>query len=150
MRASYGWGFTRDFRTQLQGFISIRLTEANEVDAPLFRYENVESATTLGLEAGPTTTSTIRMHVDTSYSFVRARNNKARQPLAAQASHKETVSWRDQARSVGFSTKRTATFARARPFPRSRMGRPSRAKRRRRLRGRGSPSSDFMFAPTEG
>lgn len=104
------------FHSQLQDRISTNPVASTDVGPRRFRYENVSSASSRGLEAHLRWNLRTDLRLDAGYVFTRARDDDTGEPLAGQPTHRGTLRVRYRHPTFGFETSLRAALVGSRAF----------------------------------
>ena len=110
------WLSVQGFLNQLSNRIGTIVAPTDEVGPRRFIYQNVDSASSLGIESTIRVSPFKALRLDFGYTWTRTENRADGQPLSGQPLHRATAAIAYAARSIGFEAScRTAVVGR-RPF----------------------------------
>jgi outer membrane receptor for ferrienterochelin and colicins len=110
------WLSAQGFYNVLSDRIGTNLVPSTDDGPQRFRYENVDSATSLGLETDVRFSPVAGLRIDLGYAWTHTRNEADGQPLSGQPVHRATASVRYREEDWGFETLWRAAFIGSRPF----------------------------------
>jgi outer membrane receptor for ferrienterochelin and colicins len=110
------WLSVQGFYNVLSDRIGTDLVPSTDDGPQRFRYENVDSARSLGVEADVRFSPLDGLRFDLGYAWTHTRNEADGQPLSGQPLHRATASIRYREEGWGFETLCRAAFVGSRPF----------------------------------
>jgi len=110
------WLSVQGFYNQLSNRIGTIVAPTDEVGPRRFIYQNVDSASSLGLESTLRVSPFSGLRLDFGYSWTRTENRSDGQPLSGQPMHRATAAIAYSARSIGFEASCRTSVVGSRPF----------------------------------
>jgi outer membrane receptor for ferrienterochelin and colicins len=105
------------FHTDIANLITINTNDAPNPDNPTrFRYGNVASAYTQGLELSARARLSRGTYLDVGYTYLDARDNVKQRPLEGRAAHKANAALSARYPSIGLELLVRSTYNGPRPF----------------------------------
>ncbi len=105
------------FHTDIANLISINTNDVPNPDNPTrFRYGNIASAYTQGLEASGRARLSRGTYLDVGYTYLDARDNVKQRPLEGRAAHKANASLSARYSSIGLEFLLRTSLVGPRPF----------------------------------
>jgi outer membrane receptor for ferrienterochelin and colicins len=110
------WLSVQGFYNDITDRIGTVLAPTDDVGPQRFVYQNIDSASSLGLESNVRLSPVRGLRLDLGHAWTRTRNETDGQPLSGQPLHRATASVRYDLPSIGFSTSWRGAFVGRRPF----------------------------------
>jgi outer membrane receptor for ferrienterochelin and colicins len=110
------WLSVQAFYNVLSDRIGTDLVSSTDDGPQRFQYENVDSATNVGVETNLRLSPFAGLRFDLGYSWTHTENEADGQPLSVRPLHRATASIRYREDHVGFETLWRAAFVGSRPF----------------------------------
>jgi outer membrane receptor for ferrienterochelin and colicins len=110
------WLSAQAFYNDLSQRIGTDLVPSDDVGPQRFRYRNVSSASTRGVELAVRVSPLPGLRLDASYAWTQTNDEVDDRPLSGQPLHRATASVRYRVPSIGFETTCRGAFVGSRPF----------------------------------
>jgi outer membrane receptor for ferrienterochelin and colicins len=110
------WLSVQGFWSELRDRIGTELVPANDVGPRRFRYRNIDSASSVGVEANVRLSPLSGLRLDMGYAWTQTRDDAGGQPFSGQPLHRATASVRYDVPDIGFEALGRGAFVGKRPF----------------------------------
>lgn len=110
------WLSAQAFWNELRDRIGTDLVPADDVGPRRFRYRNIDSASSRGVEANVRLSPLSGLRLDMGYAWTQTRDGAGGQPFSGQPLHRATASARYRVPGLGFEALGRGAFVGKRPF----------------------------------
>jgi outer membrane receptor for ferrienterochelin and colicins len=110
------WLSAQGFYNALSDRIGTNLAPSDAVGPSRFVYENIDSATSYGIDTSVRISPLTGLRIDLGYSWTHTENESDGQPIAGVPLHRATAAVRYGLKSIGFETLWRASLVGDRPF----------------------------------